>query len=550
MAESDNKRSRSQDRFADDLDSMLDLDDLPAQTVGMVEDDDAIDQLLNNESFDMPEESKLSDPVDDLEQLIANQVDKDFKLAPEFDEFADDFDELMADVAINPKQNKDSEPEIVAIDDDLPDEVDLTALESVAEIEILDEEITIPDFKIDVDNDADVFKDMAEIDEFADDAEVSFGSTDLTPGNFDISPDDSLSEPAFEQATAPVLEQSAALLDDQLFADDMAANDTQATLADEPAEAMPAPANPPVVEQTPPPSQPQPSIDYAALLAGLNNQIAELSKKNAQLRNELTHKASKDDLNACLNQVDTLQADQKKAKRQVDLLNAKKPISAYVANGIAVVALVVGGSLGFQGFIAKSQLTQVVEYLDKLQTQINEAPNADAAEKQMLRSQLDELARSNSVNSEQLAALTKAINGESGSGGAGHDLAKQLASLSQQDMQMGAAIETLQQKVAALEKGRPAVAAPKPEPKKPPVVKENWAVNLVAFKQEWYAKRKAEEYAAKGVAAMVSKSEAKGEIWYRLLVDGFASQYEAAAYAARVKKTLNLDAVSVTQIKH
>ena len=118
-------------------------------------------------------------------------------------------------------------------------------------------------------------------------------------------------------------------------------------------------------------------------------------------------------------------------------------------------------------------------------------------------------------------------------------------------MQIGAELESLQTKVSALEKSRVIAAVPvaKPEPKKPPVVIENWAVNLIAFKQDWYAKRKAEEFAAKGVPAKVSKTETKGEVWYRLSVDGFKSQYEAAGYAAKVKKSLNLDAVWLTRIK-
>jgi hypothetical protein len=44
--------------------------------------------------------------------------------------------------------------------------------------------------------------------------------------------------------------------------------------------------------------------------------------------------------------------------------------------------------------------------------------------------------------------------------------------------------------------------------------------------------------------------EAKGEAWYRLSVDGFESQYEAAAYAARAKKMLNLDSVWINKNKN
>jgi hypothetical protein len=152
-----------------------------------------------------------------------------------------------------------------------------------------------------------------------------------------------------------------------------------------------------------------------------------------------------------------------------------------------------------------------------------------------------------------LAELKKMLSSEgssvkSGNDGLG-DSGKKLTDLSAQIMQMGNTIESLETKISNLEKGKlqAVVANPKSEKKKPAVVEENWAVNLIAFRQDWYAKRKAEEFASKGVAAKVSKSESKGEVWYRLSVDGFKSQYEAAGYAARVKKSLNLDSVWVAR---
>jgi hypothetical protein len=48
----------------------------------------------------------------------------------------------------------------------------------------------------------------------------------------------------------------------------------------------------------------------------------------------------------------------------------------------------------------------------------------------------------------------------------------------------------------------------------------------------------------------MNKVEAKGEVWYRLSVDGFESQYEATAYAARAKKTLNLDSAWISKNKN
>ncbi len=293
-------------------------------------------------------------------------------------------------------------------------------------------------------------------------------------------------------------------------------------------------------------------IDHSAELAELNKQIMVLKKHIQVVRQEMTEKAGKEELASTLSEIETLHTEQKKTKRAVDALGNKKPIAAYIAAGLAVTALLIGSGLGFQGFIAKSQVGELTQVIGKLQEQVNAAPAGDAADKEMTRKQLDELSVASSVAATQIAEIKKTLQGDSGTGKADGDVGKQMAELSSQNMQMGAAIEALENNLKALQKNRALVAvapvASKPEKKAPKVVTENWAVNLIAFKQDWYAKRKAEEFAAKGVPAQVSKSESKGENWYRLSVDGFKSQYEAAGYAARVKKTLNLDSVWVARI--
>jgi hypothetical protein len=144
--------------------------------------------------------------------------------------------------------------------------------------------------------------------------------------------------------------------------------------------------------------------------------------------------------------------------------------------------------------------------------------------------------------------LTK-IASNDGRGKAAGDAGKPLAVMEQQDMQLSTAAESLHSEVDALEKSQPADAA-KPVVEKPPVNEENWAVNLIAYKQDLLAQRKAEEFAAKDIPAKVSQVEAKGDVWYRLSVDGFISQSEATAYAARAKKTLNLDSVWINKNKN
>jgi cell division septation protein DedD len=74
----------------------------------------------------------------------------------------------------------------------------------------------------------------------------------------------------------------------------------------------------------------------------------------------------------------------------------------------------------------------------------------------------------------------------------------------------------------------------------------NWGVNLVAFKQEWFAQSKAAEFARQGVYADVIPIQGDGGTMYRLRVGGFASKKEANASKDKIRRVLNLDSVWVS----
>lgn len=560
MAESkQDKHQKSQDSFADDLDSMLNLDEMTDQEVGLVDDDDAIDKLLMGDVFDEPESEAETTQLNAIDQLLADDEKIIEPPMSEFDEFGDDIDELIADIQIKPKDAE--QADIIPFDGVPDEEVDLAELETVGEVdEFAIEEQAMPEIELDADDGNDLMDGMAEIDELSAQPSVfNSDNADFLIADFDIS---ALDEPEFDSSNElasklglgtrdgagdAVISEPEADLD--VFSDDSvleSSADSGLDLHEIPQKIADEVA---VDKQPEPDISAKPDVDYAALIAGLTSQVDGLLKQQGQVKREIQLKSSQEELTVCKDTIDTLQTEQKKAKRNIDTLINKKPVSAYVANGIAIVALIVGGSLGYQGYVAKSQTAQIIEYLGKMQAQINAAPTADAAEKEMLRNQLDEIARVNSVNSTQIAELTESLLGKAESGKPVGEIGKQFNELSNQNMQMGAAIETLQNKVAALEKGKTAVAPAKPTPKKMPVMQDNWVVNLVAFKQDWYARRKAEEYVGKGVPAKVIRADTKGEIWYRLSVDGFKSQSEATAYAARVKKTFNLDSVWVNKTK-
>ena len=72
-----------------------------------------------------------------------------------------------------------------------------------------------------------------------------------------------------------------------------------------------------------------------------------------------------------------------------------------------------------------------------------------------------------------------------------------------------------------------------------------WSVNLNAYEDQSYAKNKAAKFLQKGIPVKVIPVDMNNAKWYRLKVGGFKSKEEATAYAAKIKKSLNLNSVSV-----
>lgn len=572
MAESNrNSKLNAQDNFADDLDSMLNFDESADEQIGFLDDDDAIDRLLLGDSFQEQEDS--DDSISNIDELLAETLVSNDKANQDFDEFGEDIDDLIANTQLNPKADKLAQANILPpdlnTDEGLDNEIGFSELESVEfNDELTADDSILPELETTSLPANEDLENMTEIDVFSDPPTAnSPDKEDFLLADFDISTDDDL-EPVestelsdtetFSPTPNAITEQD---LLDTIVESEIEQTDTNSNLSDEFDPEIPTTELSTETSLNPPDSEPTSStepeagpdtlnkqllIELGAAVSALTVQVNDLKQQQLDFVQALTSKTTQGELNECLESIDTLRTEQKKTKRNLDAVTTKKPVSAYIANGIAIIALIVGGSLGYQGYSAKSQVNQLITVMEKFQAQLAAIPTLDGDEKEMLRNQLDELARSASVNAEQIAELTKNMLGEPVSGANGDS--KQLSEIINQNMQIGAIIETLQAKVANLEKAKSLTAA-KPAPKKPVIIEDNWEVNLVAFKQDWYARRKAEEFTAKGIPTKVNKSVSKGETWYRLSVDGFKTQYEAAAYAARVKKTLNLDSVWVSKNK-
>ncbi|MDD5632666.1 MAG: SPOR domain-containing protein [Methylococcales bacterium] len=72
-----------------------------------------------------------------------------------------------------------------------------------------------------------------------------------------------------------------------------------------------------------------------------------------------------------------------------------------------------------------------------------------------------------------------------------------------------------------------------------------WSVNLTAYEDQTYAKRKAAKFIQKGIPVKVIAVDMNKKRWYQLKVGGFKNKENAASYAAKIKKSFNLNSVSV-----
>ncbi len=110
-------------------------------------------------------------------------------------------------------------------------------------------------------------------------------------------------------------------------------------------------------------------------------------------------------------------------------------------------------------------------------------------------------------------------------------------------------IDKLQTKTPVLENKKPSEASGKmvsAEKKSTNAqAAQRWSVNLTAFEDQSYAKGKAAKFVQKGIPVKVIAVDMNNKTWYRLKVGGFKNKEEASSYAAKIKKSLNLNSVSV-----
>ncbi len=290
--------------------------------------------------------------------------------------------------------------------------------------------------------------------------------------------------------------------------------------------------------------QPVDNRENEQAIAEINRKLAELLSAQGVITGQISEISDKDNSQVIAEELEGVHSELKKLKRKLKTVEERKPVLVYVALGVAIFALLVGAGLGMVGLGADSKVSDLSDTVIGIEEEVEVIVEKDIPGKiDTLTIRMDKLTSEIETNATQLTELKKVVD-------AGADqsefekLNKQFMQMSEQNMQMGATIEALQLQLDRLASNR--LKARKSR-KKPVRVQEKWQVNLISFRQQWYAKRKAAEFEKKGIPVVVKKVLIKGNTWYRLSVKGFNSRYEAAAYAAKVKKSLNLTSVWVAK---
>jgi TolA-binding protein len=474
--------------FDDDLDKMLqDTADQMGDDQDILDSDEAIDRLLGDSQGGEVLDEDIPESVDDLVDSLLGGVDNQERKADlsdeEIDEFADDPVELEA------FSGAVSEPSSVLTEDEMGAFAD----------DLLSEQGGIDSAIQEKPNqEAGVTESMAEIDEFSSDVEDDFLLAD-----FDISADDDeFKEEEVELSAPDRVEQVAVVPEPEVVPERVAAG-----VVSEPSKSVVA--------------------------------IDDQSEKIAQIESELA------DLKSGLNFSEALgkiTKDQKKANRELDEANKKLKVWSVGALVISVIALVIGITVvvlnsGVQSSVERVQ-GSVMDIEDRLEVPAIKLVDPNNAKIEELQFNVQSLQAFVNDMPERLNALQGQLNSIN------TDEIQQV--MDKQLININEKLVALEVEVASLKGGRARAKASSRKVVKRVAVQE-WVVNLVSFKQRWYTDKKVQEYKQKGIPAEVVSVDVRGVEWFRVRVPGFKGKAEAAAYAIKMKKSLNLNSVWVSK---
>ncbi|MGZ8241759.1 MAG: SPOR domain-containing protein [Methylobacter sp.] len=519
-------------------------DSSPEPEIDWLDEEDAIDRLLRNDGFDLPDEAEQTG---DKYAVIDN-------ILPDiFDDFSD-FDE----------RSDSDEPEALQAWE--VEETNGSAADSLEFIEPVQQPAVIDDPV------AEAIGDLAgedqhgnEIDEFGDDfVEPHDDIFAVEPVN--------LTKPTAPAETEAVSGQKYQD-DDFLLADFDIPSDTEVFDMDSHSE----------IEED------EPGVTEAVAGKAIEEELkpeSSHSESAAEIEPEQfpdNHDTDTNSAAALLNQFkseqESFNRQQKKLIKECENKVKKAAVFTYAALGFSIAVLCATLGMGWIVYNAKTEVSKLTALVAVITEDMGSITGENAAKRvgssslsiEQLNEKVDELMEQVKVKSQSPT----------------NTVMEEMANVIAKQEALTKSFEHLQTRIDVLEKGKlleksgPSTnllngvkkdSATKPETinnstkkssrslaKTAPVKKRteklkkaqtavNWSVNLIAFKQQWYAKSKADEFVQKGIPVEVIEVNVDDAIWYRLRVNGFKNKEEAASYAARVKKALNLSSVWVGNI--
>ena len=481
MADSKEKNPKLSPDFSEDLDAML--DDAAASMKGteeLMDDDEAIDQLLMDNTLDANEQP--DEEGDELDKLLADgsmSLDMD-------DEFGTELEPIL-------NESQSGKPQVE------PDSQGL--ISNSNEFAEIDE--------------------FSDFDEFADEPDEAMPSqenNDFTVAEFDISFDDN----SIEETDAVISQHE---------------NSTEHSNGPVTVAADSQTGQPSIPDSGRPAESTGIAIDTVAIAA----QISQLFSGQSALKQQLEEISVPAEVDHS-DEIERLTQTQFALKKQLEERAGKSPFIANVALGISIAAVLMAGVLGYFAWSTGNEtegLTQRMVTLEDHQ-EASIIKNNDE-EINAINAKIDQQNQAISELTTQLAGLAEARSDENGSGSS---LSADLSTAQSQQQKLNESITALDNRIKRLETKTTQASNKNIKKQAVKVARsQDWSVNLVSFRQEWYAKRKAAEFSKKGVPTDVIAVQVKGEPWYRLAVKGFKTKAEASAYAAQVKKNFNLDSV-------
>lgn len=400
------------------------------------------------------------------------------------------------------------------------------------------DEVESPDPALNTEN-------LAEIDEFADD-ELDEFSEDNDPAT----------QPVIENSTPDIEQSITATSDDDSYLDDFDITSDDNDLDPSGLEVVEENTEKPFESQTVQdalansfndnqnstqealPSEPNQATDSVVIGEALTAQVSQIWAELSELKQQPTEPS------------DELEQLNKKLKRTIqgqEETNNRNKFLTSIAMGIAALASIIA----IVAIIQNSSLKNTIADINGLITDMEETTSGpDITTEKTIKTLKDSylLLDNNQMSLRtQLATLKNQLNTETTEPSESETtIQNTLTNLQTQITGIEAKIKTLSTSVTKQAKPRVKKAQKKASKSKPKTVAD-WKVNLVSFKQDWYAKKKATEFRNKGIPVEIAPVMVKGEQWYRLRVTGFKTKYEAGSYASRAKKALNLSSVWVSQ---